>query len=95
MGDARREQTVDTRRKLLARLAHEKLRFQTYHFPFPGIGYIRKKGEDGFDLSRNAGLGFNAIKQLRFSFVKENGPSLSSPQAGRRPLSECSASTPG
>jgi len=50
MGDARREQTVDTRRKLLTRLADGKLRFQTYHFPFPGIGYIRKKGEKGFEF---------------------------------------------
>jgi hypothetical protein len=50
MGDARREQTVDTRRELLTRLANGKLRFQTYHFPFPGIGYIRKKGEEGFEF---------------------------------------------
>jgi glyoxylase-like metal-dependent hydrolase (beta-lactamase superfamily II) len=50
MGDSRREQTVDTRRKLLTRLGNGKLRFQTYHFPFPGIGYIRKKGEEGFEF---------------------------------------------
>jgi glyoxylase-like metal-dependent hydrolase (beta-lactamase superfamily II) len=50
MGDARRQETVDTRRKLLTRLANEKLRFQTYHFPFPGIGYVRKNGEDGFEF---------------------------------------------
>jgi hypothetical protein len=50
MGDARRRQTVDTRQKLLRRLANERLRFQTYHFPFPGIEYIRKIGEDGFEF---------------------------------------------
>jgi glyoxylase-like metal-dependent hydrolase (beta-lactamase superfamily II) len=48
MGDARRLETIATRRKLLARLANEKIRFQTYHFPFPGIGYIRWNGDDGF-----------------------------------------------
>jgi glyoxylase-like metal-dependent hydrolase (beta-lactamase superfamily II) len=48
MGDARRQQTVDTRLKVLTRLANERLRFHTYHFPFPGIGYIRKNGEHGF-----------------------------------------------
>jgi glyoxylase-like metal-dependent hydrolase (beta-lactamase superfamily II) len=50
MGDARRQETIDTRRKLLTRLANEKLRFQTYHFPFPAIGYVRKNGEDGFEF---------------------------------------------
>jgi glyoxylase-like metal-dependent hydrolase (beta-lactamase superfamily II) len=48
MGDARRQQTVKTRRELLARLAAEKLRFQAFHFPFPGIGYIRRNGGDRF-----------------------------------------------
>jgi glyoxylase-like metal-dependent hydrolase (beta-lactamase superfamily II) len=50
MGDARRQKTVDTRLKVLTRLANERLRFHTYHFPFPGIGYIRKNGEDGFEF---------------------------------------------
>jgi glyoxylase-like metal-dependent hydrolase (beta-lactamase superfamily II) len=48
MGDARRQTTVETRQKLLARLANGQLRFQTYHFAFPGIGYIRRNGQDGF-----------------------------------------------
>jgi glyoxylase-like metal-dependent hydrolase (beta-lactamase superfamily II) len=48
MGDARRQQTVRTRRELLARLAAEKLRFQAFHFPFPGIGYIGRSGADEF-----------------------------------------------
>ena len=50
MGDARRQQTVETRRELLARLADERLRFQSFHFPFPGIGYIRRNGDGGFDF---------------------------------------------
>jgi glyoxylase-like metal-dependent hydrolase (beta-lactamase superfamily II) len=50
MGDAQRQRTVDTRRELLARLAKEKLRFQCYHFPFPGIGYIRRDRDGGFEF---------------------------------------------
>jgi glyoxylase-like metal-dependent hydrolase (beta-lactamase superfamily II) len=50
MGDARRQQTVKTRRELLARLADQKLRFQAFHFPFPGIGYIRRDGIDRFEF---------------------------------------------
>ena len=50
MGDARRQKTVQTRQKLLARLAEEKLRFQSYHFPFPGLGYIRKNSVAGFEF---------------------------------------------
>src|SRR5580704_3531036 len=50
MGDARRQQTVDTRLNVLTRLANERLRFHTYHFPFPAIGYVRKNGEDGFEF---------------------------------------------
>jgi glyoxylase-like metal-dependent hydrolase (beta-lactamase superfamily II) len=50
MGDTRRRQTVKTRRELLARLADERLRFQAFHFPFPGIGYIRRDGADRFEF---------------------------------------------
>ncbi len=50
MGDTRRRQTVKTRRELLARLADTKLRFQAFHFPFPGIGYIRRDGPDRFEF---------------------------------------------
>jgi glyoxylase-like metal-dependent hydrolase (beta-lactamase superfamily II) len=50
MGDARRPQTVHTRRELLARVADEKLRFQSFHFPFPGIGYVRRQGDGGFEF---------------------------------------------
>jgi glyoxylase-like metal-dependent hydrolase (beta-lactamase superfamily II) len=50
MGDTQRRQTVKTRRELLARLADAKLRFQAFHFPFPGIGYIRRNGTDRFEF---------------------------------------------
>jgi glyoxylase-like metal-dependent hydrolase (beta-lactamase superfamily II) len=50
MGDARRQLTVQTRRNLLARLADEKLRFQSFHFPFPGIGHVRRNGPDHFEF---------------------------------------------
>jgi glyoxylase-like metal-dependent hydrolase (beta-lactamase superfamily II) len=50
MGDAGRQETVHTRRKLLATLAEEKLRFQSFHFPFPAIGYIRRNGVAGFEF---------------------------------------------
>jgi glyoxylase-like metal-dependent hydrolase (beta-lactamase superfamily II) len=50
MGDARRQLTVQTRRELLARLADERLRFQAFHFPFPGIGHIRRNGTDRFEF---------------------------------------------
>ena len=50
MGDANRKETVNTRLKILARLANERLRFQSYHFPFPGIGHIRRNGDAGYEF---------------------------------------------
>jgi glyoxylase-like metal-dependent hydrolase (beta-lactamase superfamily II) len=50
MGDARRQLTVKTRVDLLGRLADEKLRFQAFHFPFPGIGHIRRDSEGHFEF---------------------------------------------
>jgi glyoxylase-like metal-dependent hydrolase (beta-lactamase superfamily II) len=50
MGDARRRSTVETRRTLLARLADEGLRFHTFHFPFPGIGHIRRDADGQFEF---------------------------------------------
>ena len=49
-GDARRQLTVQTRRELLDRLADEKLRFQAFHFPFPGIGHIRRNDNGQFEF---------------------------------------------
>ena len=65
MGDARREQTVDTRRKLQTRLANGKLRFQTYHFLFPGSDTFVKRARKDSNLVRNAGLGFNDPDTVR------------------------------
>lgn len=48
MGDASRQETISTRRKILARLADERLRFQAYHFPFPSLGYIRSNGHGNY-----------------------------------------------
>jgi glyoxylase-like metal-dependent hydrolase (beta-lactamase superfamily II) len=50
MGDARRGLTVETRRMLLARLADEGIRFQSFHFPFPGIGHIRRETDGRFEF---------------------------------------------
>lgn len=36
---------VSTRRALLERIEHENLRLMTYHFPFPGVGYIDHAGD--------------------------------------------------
>jgi glyoxylase-like metal-dependent hydrolase (beta-lactamase superfamily II) len=41
VGDWSRAQTGETRRKLLDGLAHDRIRFQAFHFPFPGIGRVR------------------------------------------------------
>jgi glyoxylase-like metal-dependent hydrolase (beta-lactamase superfamily II) len=48
VGDARRQETVSTRREILARLADERLRFQAYHFPFPSLGYVRANGDSKY-----------------------------------------------
>jgi len=41
MGDWSRAQTGKTRRKLLDVLARDRIRFQAFHFPFPGVGRVR------------------------------------------------------
>lgn len=41
VADWSRAQTGETRRKLLDELAHDRIRFQVFHFPFPGIGRVR------------------------------------------------------
>ena len=57
MGDARRQQTVKTRRELLARLADQKLRFQAFHFPFPESVISAEMAPIGLNLCRSAGHG--------------------------------------
>jgi glyoxylase-like metal-dependent hydrolase (beta-lactamase superfamily II) len=49
-GDARRQLTVKTRLDLLGRLADGKLRFQAFHFPFPGMGHIRRDSDGQFEF---------------------------------------------
>lgn len=36
---------IATRRALLARAESENLLLMAYHFPFPGVGYIRRRGD--------------------------------------------------
>ena len=50
MGDSLRAKTVETRRKLLAMLSRDRIRFHAYHFPFPGIGRVRPSADDGFEF---------------------------------------------
>ncbi|MDZ4769767.1 MAG: MBL fold metallo-hydrolase [Chloroflexota bacterium] len=38
----------ETRRTLFGMLADEQLPFLSYHFPFPGVGYVARQG-DGFE----------------------------------------------
>ena len=39
------EQTVATRRRLLDRAATEKALVHAFHFPFPGLGHVTRKGD--------------------------------------------------
>jgi glyoxylase-like metal-dependent hydrolase (beta-lactamase superfamily II) len=39
------DQLVPTRRRILSRAAAEKVLVHAFHFPFPGLGYIVKKGD--------------------------------------------------
>lgn len=43
--DAQPDIAIATRRALLARAASENLLLMTYHFPFPGLGYVRRRGD--------------------------------------------------
>lgn len=43
--DAQPDIAIATRRALLARAESEKLLVMTYHFPFPGLGYVRRQGD--------------------------------------------------
>ncbi|MEL6270960.1 MAG: MBL fold metallo-hydrolase [Chloroflexota bacterium] len=38
------QQTIETRKNLLARAADEELQVIGYHMPFPGVGYVVRKG---------------------------------------------------
>ncbi len=41
---------VKTRAALFARVAAEKMLVTAYHFPFPGVGYIRKRSGEGYEF---------------------------------------------
>lgn len=46
--DADPAQATETRIALLSRAADEQIPVIGYHFPFPGVGYIARQGEDSF-----------------------------------------------
>jgi glyoxylase-like metal-dependent hydrolase (beta-lactamase superfamily II) len=50
LGDSSRVKTAETRRTLLSRLARERVRFQAYHFPFPGIGRVRAIADGAYEF---------------------------------------------
>jgi glyoxylase-like metal-dependent hydrolase (beta-lactamase superfamily II) len=50
MGDWSRVKTVETRRKLLNALAHDRTRFHGYHFLFPGVGRIRATADGAYEF---------------------------------------------
>jgi glyoxylase-like metal-dependent hydrolase (beta-lactamase superfamily II) len=43
--DAQPDIAIATRRAVLARAESENLLLMTYHFPFPGLGYVRRWGD--------------------------------------------------
>lgn len=48
--DADKPAAAATRARVLDMLAADKLRFLAYHFPFPGIGRVRRSGASAFDF---------------------------------------------
>ena len=50
MGDLSRAKTVESRRRLLDALAHDRTRFQAYHFPFPGVGRVRAIADGAYEF---------------------------------------------
>ena len=50
MGDWSRAQTAQTRRKLLDVLAQDRIRFHSYHFPFPGTGRVRATADGAYEF---------------------------------------------
>ena len=43
--DVQPDIAIATRRALLARAEAENLLLMAYHFPFPGLGYVRRRGD--------------------------------------------------
>jgi glyoxylase-like metal-dependent hydrolase (beta-lactamase superfamily II) len=50
IGDWSRAQTEETRRRLLDVLARDRIRFQAFHFPFPGIGRVRAIPDGAYEF---------------------------------------------
>jgi glyoxylase-like metal-dependent hydrolase (beta-lactamase superfamily II) len=50
LGDWSRTKTAETRRALLSTLARNGVRFQAFHFPFPGIGRVRAMADNAYDF---------------------------------------------
>jgi glyoxylase-like metal-dependent hydrolase (beta-lactamase superfamily II) len=50
IGDLSRAKTAETRRKLLDVLARDRIRFHSYHFPFPGVGRVRATAEGAYEF---------------------------------------------
>jgi glyoxylase-like metal-dependent hydrolase (beta-lactamase superfamily II) len=50
MGDWSRALTEQTRRKLLDVLARDRIRFQAFHFPFPGTGRVRATADGAYEF---------------------------------------------
>jgi glyoxylase-like metal-dependent hydrolase (beta-lactamase superfamily II) len=50
IGDLSRAKTAETRRKLLTVLARDRIRFHSFHFPFPGVGRVRATAEGAFEF---------------------------------------------
>jgi glyoxylase-like metal-dependent hydrolase (beta-lactamase superfamily II) len=47
--DASGDQAAKTRQEILSAIASERRLMYAYHFPFPGIGYLRSRSEGGFE----------------------------------------------
>ncbi|NJK70551.1 MAG: MBL fold metallo-hydrolase [Microcoleus sp. SU_5_3] len=47
--DADREMAAATRQTVLAKIAGDRTLMFAYHFPYPGIGYLRSRDRGGFD----------------------------------------------
>jgi glyoxylase-like metal-dependent hydrolase (beta-lactamase superfamily II) len=48
--DADKALVVQTRAKLFERVSSERMLVTAYHFPFPGVGYIRKRAAGGYEF---------------------------------------------
>lgn len=47
--DADADQAVETRKRVLGKIAADRELMFAYHFPFPGLGHIRPRQGGGYD----------------------------------------------